>query len=95
MVPEYKESELMLIDSNRNHPYPLNPEDKELVREFLKIDDRVLVCMFDADPRVLAKLKRDFDALVCVEPDERKIGIPEAVLRRLLEYFSKKLYQAF
>jgi len=80
----------MLIDSNRNHRYPLNPEDKELVREFLEIDDRVLVCMFDANPRVLAKLKRDFDALVRVEPNARKIGIPEVVLRRLLRYFSTK-----
>ncbi|MFZ8784442.1 DEAD/DEAH box helicase family protein [Thermocrinis sp.] len=90
LVPEYEESELMLIDSNRNHRYPLNPEDKELVREFLEIDDRVLVCMFDANPKVLAKLKRDFDALVSVEPNARKIGIPEVVLKRLLEYFSTK-----
>lgn len=94
LVPEYEESELMLIDSNRNHPYPLHPEDKELVREFLKIDDQVLVCMFDANPRVLAKLKMDFDALVRVEPNARKIGIPKVVLGGLLDYFSKKFYQA-
>ena len=95
LVPEYEESELMLTDSDRNHRYPLNPEDKELVREFLEMDDRVLVCMFDANPRVLAKLRRDFDALVRVEPNARKIGIPEVVLKKLLEYFSKKFYQAF
>jgi type III restriction enzyme len=96
LVPEYEESELMLIDSNRNYPYPdpLNPEDKELVREFLEMDDRVLVCMFDANPRVLAKLKRDLDTLVRVEPNARKIDIPEVVLSRLLRYFSKKFYQA-
>jgi type III restriction enzyme len=94
LVPEYEESEVMLIDSNRNYPYLLNPEDKELVREFLEMDDRVLVCMFDANPRVLAKLKRDFDALVSVEPNARRIGIPEIVLKRLLDYFSKKFYQA-
>ena len=80
----------IFIDSNRNHLNPLNPEDKELVRRFLEIDDRVLVCMFDANPRVLAKLKRDFDALVRVEPDARKIGIPEVVLKRLFDYFSTK-----
>jgi type III restriction enzyme len=95
LVPEYKESELMLIDSNRDHRYPLNPEDKELVREFLKIDDRVLVCMFDTNPRILAKLKRDFDALVRVKPNKRKIGIPEVVLKRLLEYFSTRFCQTF
>jgi hypothetical protein len=94
LVPEYEESELMLIDSNRNHPYLLNPEDEELVREFLKIDDRILVCMFDANPRVLAKLRRDFDSLVRVEPNARKIGIPEVVLGRLLDYFSMRFYQA-
>ena len=60
-----------------------------------KIDDQVLVCMFDANPRVLAKLKRDLDALVSVEPNARKIGIPEVVLKRLLGYFSTKFYQAF
>jgi hypothetical protein len=94
LVPEYEESELMLIDSNRNHLYLLNPEDKELVREFLEIDDRVLVCMFDANPRVLAKLKSDLDALVSVEPNARKMGIPKVVLEGLLGYFSKKFYQA-
>jgi len=93
LVPEYEESELMLKDSNRNHLYPLNPEDKELVREFLEIDDKVLVCMFDANPKVLAKLRSDFDALVRVEPTERKIGIPKVVLKKLLDYFSKELYQ--
>jgi type III restriction enzyme len=50
--------------------------------------------MFDANPRVLAKLKRDFDALVRVEPNGRKIGIPETVLKKLLKYFSTKFYQA-
>jgi superfamily II DNA or RNA helicase len=94
LVPEYEESELMLIDSNRNHPYLLNPEDEELVREFLKIDDQVLVCMFDANPRVLDKLKKDFDTLVREEPNARKIGIPKVVLGELLRYFSKKFYQA-
>jgi Type III restriction enzyme, res subunit. len=96
LVPEYEESELMLIDSNRNHQYPdpLNPEDREIAKELLKFDDQVLVCMFDANPRVLAKLKRDFDALVRVEPNARKIGIPEVVLKGLLGYFSKKFYQA-
>jgi hypothetical protein len=94
LVPEYEESELMLIDSNRNHRHLLNPEDEELVREFLEIDDKVLVCMFDANPRVLAKLKSDFDALVREEPTERKIGIPEVVFQKLLGYFSTKFYQA-
>ncbi len=96
LVPEYEKSELMLIDSNHNHRYPLNPEDREIAKELLKFDDQVLVCMFDANPRVLAKLKRekDFDALVSVEPNARKIGIPEVVLGRLLDYFSTKFYQA-
>jgi hypothetical protein len=93
LVPEYEKSELMLIDSNRNHQYPLNPEDKELVMEFLEIDDKVLVCMFEANPRVLAKLRSDFDTLVRVEPTERKIGIPEVVFQKLLDYFSTKFYQ--
>jgi len=94
LVPEYEKSELMLIDSNRNHRYPLNPEDEELVREFLKIYDQVLVCMFDANPRVLDKLKKDFDTLVRVEPNARKIGIPKVVLGEILRYFSKNFYQA-
>jgi hypothetical protein len=50
--------------------------------------------MFDANPRVLAKLRRHFDALVRGEPNARKIGIPEVVLRELLRYFSTKFYQA-
>jgi len=84
LVPEYKESELILR---------LHPEDKEIVREFLELDDRILVCMFDVHPKVLMKLKKDFDVLVHADHQERKIGIPEAVLKRLFGYFSEKLYK--
>jgi type III restriction enzyme len=94
LVPEYEESRLMLIDRNRNHTYPLNPEDKKIAKEILELDDRVLVCMFDVNPKVLAKLKKDFDALVHACPEERRIGIPEVVLKRLFGYFSMKFYQA-
>jgi hypothetical protein len=84
------ESNLFSISKSKhhNHKFTLHPEDKELARDFLEIDDKVLVCMFDANPRVLAKLRRDFDALVSVEPTERKIGIPEVVFKKLLNYFS-------
>jgi hypothetical protein len=94
LVPEYEESELMVVDSDRNRPYLLNPEDRKLVREFLKIDDQVLVCMFDANPRVLDKLKSGFNALVREEPNAREIGIPKVVLGEILRYFSKNFYQA-
>ena len=84
LVPEYEESEFM---------FRLHPEDKEIAREFLELDDRILVCMFDVHPRVLIKLKNDFDALVHADHKERKIGIPEAVLKRLFGYFSAKFYK--
>jgi len=84
LVPEYKESELILR---------LHPEDKEIAREFLELDDRILVCMFDVHPKVLIKLKNDFDALVHADHQQRKIGIPEAVLKRLFGYFSAKFYK--
>jgi len=84
LVPEYKESELILR---------LHPEDKEIAREFLELDDRILVCMFDVHPKVLIKLKNDFNALVHADHQERKIGIPEAVLKRLFGYFFQKFYK--
>jgi hypothetical protein len=85
LVPEYEESELILR---------LHPEDKEIAREFLELDDRILVCMFDVHPKVLMKLRNNLDALVHADHQERKIGIPEAVLKRLFGYFSMKFYQA-
>jgi hypothetical protein len=84
LVPEYKESELILR---------LHPEDKEIAREFLELDDRILVCMFDVHPKVLIKLRNNLDALVHADHQERKIGIPEAVLKRLFGYFSEKFYK--
>jgi superfamily II DNA or RNA helicase len=84
LVPEYKESELILR---------LHPEDKEIAREFLELDDRILVCMFDVHPKVLIKLRNNLDALVHADHKERKIGIPEAVLKRLFRYFSEKFYK--
>jgi type III restriction enzyme len=78
LVPEYKESELILR---------LHPDDKEIARELLELDDRILVCMFDVHPKVLIKLRNNLDALVHADHQQRKIGIPEAVLKRLFGYF--------
>jgi len=84
LAPEYEESKLKLL---------LHPDDKEIAREFLELDDRILVCMFDVHPKVLMKLRNNLDALVHADHQERKIGIPEAVLKKLFGYFSAKFYK--
>jgi ribosome-associated toxin RatA of RatAB toxin-antitoxin module len=68
----------------------LHPEDKEAVREFLTIDDKVLVCMFDVNPKLLRKLKEEFDLAVQEDPKERKVGIPEAVVKMVFKHFASK-----
>ena len=68
----------------------LHPEDKEAVREFLTIDDKVLVCMFDVNPKLLRKLKEEFDLIVEADPTEKKVGIPEAVVKRVFRHFASK-----
>jgi hypothetical protein len=84
LAPEYEESGLKL---------GLHPEDKEIAREFLELDDRILVCMFDVHPKVLMNLRNNLDVLVHADHQQRKIGIPEAVLKRLFGYFSAKFYK--
>jgi type III restriction enzyme len=74
LVPEYEESELMLIDSNRNYPYPdpLNPEDKLNTNPhlfdcdwwlFSKIDetlDKVYIPYYSENSSGIGKFKPDF-----------------------------------
>ena len=43
----------------------------------------ILVCMFDVNPKLLRKLKEEFDLIVEADPTERKVGIPEAVVKRV------------
>jgi hypothetical protein len=43
--------------------------------------------MFDVHTKFLIQLKNDFDVLVHADHQERKIGIPEAVLKKLFGYF--------
>jgi hypothetical protein len=71
-------------------PFRLHPEDKEMVREFLTIDDKVLVCMFDVNPKLLRKLKEEFDLIAEAGPQERKVGIPEAVVKKVFGHFASK-----
>jgi hypothetical protein len=68
----------------------LHPEDEELVKKFLTIDDKVLVCMFDVNPKLLRKLKEEFDLIVKADPTERKVGIPEAVVKMVFRHFAGK-----
>jgi hypothetical protein len=71
-------------------PFKLHPDDKEMVKEFLNIDDKVLVCMFDVNPKLLRRLKEEFDLVVEADPQERKVGIPEAVVKKVFRHFSSK-----
>jgi restriction endonuclease len=69
-------------------PFRLHPDDKETVKEFLAFDDKVLVCMFDVNPKLLRKLKEEFDLIVEADPQERKVGIPEAVVKKVFRHFA-------
>ncbi|MFP3256993.1 MAG: DEAD/DEAH box helicase family protein [Candidatus Nanopusillus acidilobi] len=100
LVPTYKDSNLMLIEKeDRISRYAISQQDYKIIETYLQeLDDKILVWKYDADPKVLEKLKealpeeqeKDND-LFSIDDTAKIIKNPDILLRNILSYFSAKL----
>jgi hypothetical protein len=99
LVPTYKDSSLMLIEKEDGIPeYAISQQDYDIIKTYLQeLDDRILVCKYDADPKVLKKLKevasdkqKKDNNLFCIEDTAKIVKNPDILLRNILSYFSVK-----
>jgi superfamily II DNA or RNA helicase len=100
LVPTYKDSNLMLIEKeDRISEYAISQQDYKIIETYLQeLDDRILVCKYDADLKVLEKLKKAVsdkqkknNNLFCIEDTAKIVKNPDILLRNIFSYFSAKL----
>ena len=99
LIPTYKDSNLMLIEKeDRISEYAISQQDCKIIETYLQeLDDKILVWMYDADPKVLEKLreavsdkqKKD-NNLFRIDSASKIIKNPDILLRSILSYFSAK-----
>jgi hypothetical protein len=99
LIPTYKDSNLMLIEKeDRISEYAISQQDYKIIETYLQeLDDKILVWRYDADPKVLEKLRKAVsdkqkkdNNLFRIDSASKIIKNPDILLRNILSYFSAK-----
>lgn len=93
LIPQYKKSEKILIEEGNVIRYPIHPNDFRLVRDYFNyLGEKVVVCKFDCDVKVLAKVKEGFNGrkneYFIERSDIGEKGNPDFLLRSIFRHFS-------
>jgi hypothetical protein len=100
LIPTYKDSNLMLIEKEGGiSEYPISQQDYEMIKAYLQgLDDRILIWKYDADPKMIEKLKEFVSnrqekgsVLFRIDNTAKIIKNPDILLRNIFSYFSVKL----
>ena len=95
LIPVYIDSENIIADEEDIIKYRINPEDYEMVKNYFNyIGDKILLCKFNFDIRVMKKIKEAFNGQknkYFIETNEQpKINNPEFLLQSIFKHFSNK-----
>ncbi|NSW44939.1 MAG: DEAD/DEAH box helicase family protein, partial [Bacteroidales bacterium] len=95
IIPVYRDSDKIIVEEKDVVKYPIHPDDYQMVNDFFNcIGDKIALCKFDCDVRVLNKLKEVFNghksAYFIETKDQIKINNPEFLLRNIFKHFSNK-----
>ena len=96
LIPTYQEADRLLAEEREVVKYQIHSEDYEAVRSYLDfIDDKVAVCKFDVNVKVLQKVKEAFngkkDAFFLETEEMFSIQKPELLLRNIFRHFSQRV----
>lgn len=95
LIPVYKTSEKIIIEEKDVVKYPIHPLDYELVKEYFNyIGDKVAICKFGCDVRVLSKVKEGFngkkDCFFLQQDQLTRMNNPEFLLGNIFNHFTNK-----
>ncbi len=93
LIPTYKISNKIIVEEKEVVKYPIDPEDYELVKNYFHyIGEKIALCKFECNLKVLSKLKQGFNGkkqdFFIESNQERKINNPEFLLQSIFKYFS-------
>jgi len=95
LIPVYRDSEKIIVEEKDIVKYPIHPDDYKIVKDYFNyIGDKIALCKFDCDVRVLNKIKEGFNGQkehYFLETNEQiKINNPEFLLQNIFRHFSNK-----
>jgi len=96
LVPVYRETNQLLAEEQEVVKYQIHPEDCEVVKSYLNfIGDKVAVCKFECDVKVLQKVKEALngnkEAFFLESNEVLRIQNPEFLLRNIFRHFSQRV----
>ena len=93
LVPVYKPAEYILAEKKEIPPYHLSEEDFNLVKNYYNFlaDDRIILINYDANPKILKKIKESFscvDEYYKIEKETIAVNKPDLILSKIINHFS-------
>ncbi|MCX8034962.1 MAG: DEAD/DEAH box helicase family protein [Candidatus Dojkabacteria bacterium] len=93
LIPQYKKSNNLIIEEKEVIQFPINENDFDEVSDYFNyIGDKVALCKYDCNIKVLSKLKEAFNGkkqnYFLISNDESKVGKPEVLLSLIFKHFS-------
>jgi len=93
LIPTYRQSEKIIVEEQNVLKFPIHPEDFNDVKTYFNyLNDKILICKYDCDLRILEKLKDGFNGKAeeyfYFDQTKTKIGNPEFILGSIFKHFS-------
>ena len=95
LIPTYRFSEKMIVEESYVLKFPIHPDDYNEVKDYFNyIGDKIALCKYDCDLRVLERIKQGFNGKAedyfLISRNERKIGNPEYLLNSIFRHFANQ-----
>jgi len=95
LIPIYANSDHLMVEEKDVIKYLIHQEDYEITKNYFNyLGDKVVICKFDCDVRILPKIKEGFNGkqkeYFLIEKEQPKINNPEYLLRNIFKHFSNK-----
>ena len=95
LIPVYRNSDNLIVEEKDVVKYPIHNDDYEMTKNYFSyIGDKLAVCKFDCDVRILPKIKDGFNGkqkdYFLIENEQPIINNPEYLLKNIFRHFSNK-----
>lgn len=96
LIPQYKKSNKLIIEEQNIIKFPINDNDYDEVKNYFNyINEKIILCKYDCNIRVLNKIKNGFNGnkneYFLINNNIAKISNPQILLSLILKHFSDEM----
>jgi len=96
LIPQYKKSNKLIIEEQDIIKFPINDNDYDEVKNYFNyLTDKIILCKYDCNIRVLNKIKNGFNGnkneYFLINNNIAKISNPQILLSLILKHFSDEM----